>query len=105
MRIRQGPVSQGGRWRTCSKLGLTVTVRLPGAGNHHRMTRRKVRKRGLLGLVALFLLIQLVPYGHSHANPPVTKAVRWSSPATGKLFAQACQDCHSNLSSWRWYDN
>jgi cytochrome c len=23
---------------------------------------------------------------------------------TAKLFAGACQDCHSNLSSWRWYD-
>jgi mono/diheme cytochrome c family protein len=58
----------------------------------------------VLGVVALALLIQLVPYGRSHGNPPVTRAVRWDSPRTAALFKQACQDCHSNLSSWRWYD-
>ena len=68
------------------------------------MSRRHVA-RGALGLVVLLLLIQLVPYGRSHANPPVTRAVRWDSPRTKELFAQACQDCHSNLSSWRWYDD
>lgn len=69
------------------------------------MTKRKVSGRIVMGVVALFALIQLIPYGRSHANPPVTKAVRWNSPRTAKLFAQACQDCHSNLSNWRWYDN
>ena len=59
----------------------------------------------LLGGIALLALIQLVPYGRSHANPPVTHAVKWDSPRTAKLFSQACQDCHSNLTSWRWYDS
>ena len=68
------------------------------------MTKRKLVTRGLIGLVALFVLIQFVPYGHSHANPPVSRSVRWDSPQTAKLFAGACQDCHSNLSDWRWYD-
>ncbi len=68
------------------------------------MLKRKWLVRGGLGVVALLILIQLVPYGHSRANPRVTRPVKWDSPHTAKLFASACQDCHSNLSSWRWYD-
>jgi mono/diheme cytochrome c family protein len=68
------------------------------------VTKRKLFPRVAAGLLGFFLLIQLVPYGHSHGNPPVTRAVKWDSPATAKMFAGACQDCHSNLSKWRWYD-
>jgi mono/diheme cytochrome c family protein len=68
------------------------------------MPKRKLFLRGALALVALLVLIQFIPYGHSRANPPVTRAVVWNSPETAKLFAGACQDCHSNLSNWRWYD-
>ena len=69
------------------------------------MVKRRVRGRLLLGAIALFALIQLIPYGHTHGNPPVARAVKWDSPQTAKLFSQACQDCHSNLSDWRWYDS
>src|SRR5690349_12349765 len=55
--------------------------------------------------VPLLVLIQLVPYGRSHANPSVTRAARWDSQRTKELFAAACQDCHSNLTNWRWYDS
>jgi mono/diheme cytochrome c family protein len=24
---------------------------------------------------------------------------------TARLFAGACQDCHTNLTNWRWYSN
>ena len=58
-----------------------------------------------LALVGGFLLIQLVPYGRDHANPPVKAAPSWDSPRTEKLFTQACGDCHSNLTKWRWYSN
>ena len=56
----------------------------------------------LLVLVALLFLIQLVPYGHSHDNPPVTQAVTWDSPRTEQLFTNACGACHSNLTDWPW---
>ena len=56
---------------------------------------------GVLG----FLLIQAVPYGRSHTNPPVTREPRWDSPRTRELAARACFDCHSNLTKWRWYSN
>lgn len=57
------------------------------------------------GLLGALLVIQLVPYGRDHANPPVTAAPSWDSPRTERLFTQACGDCHSNLTKWRWYSN
>jgi mono/diheme cytochrome c family protein len=68
------------------------------------VTKRRLFGRVALGAVAFLAVIQIVPYGHSRGNPPVTRAVKWDSPETAKLFAGACQDCHSNLSKWRWYD-
>jgi cytochrome c551/c552 len=61
----------------------------------------KVLKWGLLAAV----LIQLVPYGHTHRNPPVTKEPAWDPPVTGELIQRACYDCHSNKTVWPWYAN
>lgn len=68
------------------------------------------RVRGLikpvtLGALILFLLIQLVPYGRDHSNPPVTSPAHWGPGPAEDLAAQSCNDCHSNLSDWRWYSN
>ena len=57
------------------------------------------------GLVAFFVLIQLVPYGHNHTNPPVVQEPQWDSPQTRELAKRACFDCHSNESVWPWYSN
>ena len=59
--------------------------------------------RILVWAVAVALLIQLVPYGHSHTNPPVTKEAPWNSPDARSLFHRACFDCHSNETTWPWY--
>jgi hypothetical protein len=61
--------------------------------------------RGLLALAALFLVIQIVPYGRDHENPPVTQEVKWDSARTRELAVGACYDCHSNLTEWPWYSN
>jgi hypothetical protein len=53
----------------------------------------------------VFLLIQAIPYGRNHSNPPVTMEPKWDSPQTRALAARACFDCHSNQTSWRWYSN
>ena len=66
---------------------------------------RKWILRGLVALVALFGLIQLVPYGRDHSNPPVTQEVKWDSARTRDLAVGACYDCHSNLTVWPWYSN
>jgi cytochrome c551/c552 len=54
------------------------------------------------GLV-LFVLIQLIPIGRNHTNPPVVSEPNWDSPATRELAKIACFDCHSNETVWPWY--
>lgn len=58
---------------------------------------------GLGGVVGLFLVMQLVPYGRDHSNPAVLAEPRWDSPATRELAVRACFDCHSNQTKWPWY--
>jgi hypothetical protein len=43
-----------------------------------------------------FGLMQAVPYGRDHANPPVTGEPTWSSDATRALMVRACYQCHSS---------
>lgn len=70
-------ISQVRTWVTASRVRLVLAV-----------------------LVAVFLVIQLVPYGRDHTNPPVTRAAAFDSPRTEQLMTQACGACHSNLTSW-----
>ena len=56
-----------------------------------------------LGLVGLFLVLQLVPYGCSHENPAVRQEPAWDKPETRALAKRACFDCHSNETVWPWY--
>ena len=57
----------------------------------------------IAGILILFLLIQLVPFGRQHANPPVVQEPNWDSPQTRELVQRACFDCHSNETVWPWY--
>ncbi len=66
---------------------------------------RKVFKRVALGVIALLVLIQLVPYGRAHKDPRATREARFSSPTTQRLFNAACADCHSDHTSWPLYSN
>jgi hypothetical protein len=50
----------------------------------------------LLAAIVLFGLIQLVPYGRNHTDPPVVQEPNWDSPQTRQLAVRACFDCHSN---------
>jgi len=63
----------------------------------------RLAKRVLLGGIALLLVIQLVPYGHSHSNPAVTRAANWPAGPGEEIAKRSCYDCHSNLTRWRWY--
>jgi mono/diheme cytochrome c family protein len=56
-----------------------------------------------LGVLGTLLVIQLVPYGRDHSNPPVTGEPAWDSPATRALAKQACFECHSNETEWPAY--
>ncbi len=63
--------------------------------------------KGLLitvgSLVVMFGLMQLVPYGRTHSNPPTIEEPTWDSPRTRELTVRACFDCHSNETRWPWY--
>lgn len=59
----------------------------------------------MVGIVLLFLLAQILPYGHNHTNPPVLAEPKWDSPETRDLAVRACFDCHSNQTEWPWYSN
>lgn len=66
---------------------------------------RRYGAKVTLIIVIAFGLMQLVPFGHSHTNPPVTAEPHWSSPQTRALFQRACFDCHSNATHWPWYSH
>jgi hypothetical protein len=51
------------------------------------------------------ILMQVVPFGHTHTNPPQTKEPEWNSSETRELIRRACFDCHSNETVWPWYSN
>jgi mono/diheme cytochrome c family protein len=62
-------------------------------------------KWGLVALIGTLLVIQLVPYGRDHTNPPVVAEPAWDSAHTRELAVRACFDCHSNETVWPWYSN
>jgi mono/diheme cytochrome c family protein len=70
------------------------------------MTIKKIVGIGIGVVLAGFLLIQLVPYGRDHTNPPVQSEPNWDSQETQALAQTACFDCHSNETNWgRWYES
>ena len=66
---------------------------------------RRIVLSGLAVILLLGLLIQVVPYGRAHDNPPVIAEPQWDTPHTRDLFFQTCGDCHSNQTTWPWYSN
>ncbi|MDZ7361674.1 MAG: heme-binding domain-containing protein [candidate division KSB1 bacterium] len=66
---------------------------------------KKILKWGALTILGLFIIIQLIPYGRAHSNPPVRMEPQWDSPQTRELAKRACFDCHSNETVWPWYSN
>ena len=60
-------------------------------------------RRLVLTVFVVFALIQLIPYGRNHTNPPVLQEPPWDSPATRETFLRVCGNCHSNRTVWPWY--
>ena len=69
------------------------------------MDKKKVVSRLLAGALVLFLLIQLIPFGHNRTNPSVVSEPNWSSPEARALVKEHCFQCHSNETNWTWYAN
>jgi hypothetical protein len=66
---------------------------------------KKILKWSALSILGLFVIIQFVPFGRAHSNPPVQMEPQWDSPQTRELAKRACFDCHSNETAWPWYSN
>jgi Haem-binding domain len=64
-----------------------------------RRARRLLVRVGL-GLFAVVVLLQLVPFGRAHSNPPVRQDAPWPDGRTRELARTACYDCHSNQTRW-----
>jgi hypothetical protein len=58
--------------------------------------------RVLLGVIAIFGLIQLIP--NRVTNPSARNEPAWNSPQTLALAKAACFDCHSNQTRSYWYE-
>jgi hypothetical protein len=59
----------------------------------------------LAWILGVFAVIQIIPYGRTHSNPPTVQEPAWDSPRTRELAVRACFDCHSNETRWPWYAN
>ena len=66
----------------------------------------KILLWGIGTALAVFVLIQFVPYGRtSHSNPDATNDFRWADPQAEAVARTSCYDCHSNETEWWWATN
>ena len=59
----------------------------------------------LTAVLSVAVLIQFIPYGKDHQNPPSISSPAWDSPKTKELFQNACANCHSHETIYPWYTN
>ena len=68
--------------------------------------KKRSWKKILLWIVGILVLViavmQAIPYGRSHANPPATNDFTWTNPEAETLARNSCYDCHSNETVWWW---
>ncbi len=57
----------------------------------------------LIAAAGVLAIIQFVPYGRNHVNPPVRQEPAWDAQQTREFARRACFDCHSNETKWPWY--
>jgi hypothetical protein len=75
---------------------------MPTTYYRRKHSRARTALLVLGAMLAVFVLIQFVPYGRAQANPPASAPFRWSSPRAKALAQRACYDCHSNQTK-RWW--
>jgi hypothetical protein len=61
--------------------------------------RRRFLVREGLGLLAVAVPLQLVPYGRDHTNPPVTQDAPWPDGRARELATTACYETGVHLRS------
>ncbi len=64
---------------------------------------RKWALRIAVVAAAVFVVMQLVPYGWTHPNPPVVRDAPWPSAEAEAIAHESCYACHSNETDWPAY--
>lgn len=59
----------------------------------------------LVVVLVLLVMIQAVPYGRHHTNPPLRAEPSWDAERTRRLAVRVCFDCHSNHTVWPWFSH
>ncbi len=62
----------------------------------------RVLKVGAIALVVLLVIAQA--FRIDRTNPPVTAEVDAPAPVR-EIMKRACDECHSNVTTWRWYSS
>lgn len=86
-----------------SDLRSRTTADGPGVPHLRWAAVRKVVVRTGLGVGIIVVLMQLVPYGWSHDNPPVIREAPWPNTASERIARVSCYSCHSNETDWPIY--
>ena len=73
------------------------------AGGRRCADVRVVVTRAVLVAAIIFALMQLVPYGWWHDNPPVIRDAPWPDAASEQIARTSCYSCHSNETEWPVY--
>ncbi len=63
----------------------------------------KVVKWLMVGGLLLFAVLQILPLGRDHTNPPITGEAVWITRNAEVIARASCFDCHSNETRWAWY--
>ncbi len=66
---------------------------------------KTVFQLAFFGLLFLFIMLQIFPYGRNHENPAIIAEPKWDTPQTRVIFFRACGNCHSNETHYPWYSN
>lgn len=69
------------------------------------MAAKSLLRKLLYAVIGVAIVIQFVPYGRQHDNPPVQQEPQWDTATTRELVKRACFDCHSNETVWPWYSH
>jgi Haem-binding domain len=64
---------------------------------------RVIVLRTVLVAGVLLVLMQFVPYGWAHDNPPVVSDAPWPDAASESIARESCYSCHSNETQWPIY--
>jgi hypothetical protein len=73
------------------------------AVQEHKSKVVKVVKWLLVGGLVIFAVLQVLPLGRDHTNPPITGEPVWITRNAEVIARASCFDCHSNETRWPWY--